>query len=112
MAQVEPYKQTIAQIGGALVFVAAEKKNGMFNPMKFLDQHPVSFPFLLDEDRSVTKNYGVYQRLGIDAINIARPATFVVGRDHTIRYLYVGATQVDRAPIHEVLDALKRAANE
>jgi peroxiredoxin len=112
MAQFEPWKQTIAEIGGGLVYIAAEKKNGMFNPMKFLDKHPVSFPFLLDEDRAVTKNYGVYHRLGIDAINIARPATFVIGCDQTIRYLYVGASQVDRAPIEQILDALKRAANE
>jgi peroxiredoxin len=112
MAQFEPYKQTISEIGGALVYIAAEKKNGMFNPMKFFEEHPVSFPFLLDEDRSVTRTYGVYHRIGIDAFNIAHPATFVVGRDQTIRYLYVGATQLDRAPINDVLDALKRAANE
>jgi peroxiredoxin len=112
MAQFEPWKKTLDEIGGSLVYIAAERKNGMFNPVKFLDEHPVSFPFLLDEDRAVTKNYGVYQRLGVDAINIARPATFVVGRDQTIRYLYVGASQTDRAPIEEILDALKRAANQ
>ncbi len=94
------------------MYIAAEKKDGMFNPQKFLEAHPVAFPFLLDEDRAVTKAYGVYQRLGIDAINIARPATFVVGRDQRVRCLHVGATQLDRAPIEEVLDALKRAANE
>lgn len=112
MAQLEPWKETIDAIGGGLVFVAAEKKNGMFNPQKFLDEHPTPFPFLLDEDRSVTKAYGVYHRLGIDAINIAHPATFVVGRDARIRYSYVGANQTDRAPIEQVLDVLKRAANE
>ena len=109
MAQFEPHKDGIQKAGG-LVFIAAEKKNGMFNPMKFLEAHPFSFPFLLDEDRTVTKSYGVYQRLGIDAINIARPATFVVGRDGTIRYLYVGSSQVDRAPLDEVLSALEGAA--
>lgn len=112
MAQLEPWKKTVDEIGGALVFIAAEKKQGMFNPMKFLDEHPTSFPFLLDEDRSVTKAYGVYHRLGMDAINIARPATFVVGRDQNIRYLYVGADQLDRSPIEEVMDSLKRASME
>jgi peroxiredoxin len=112
MAQLEPWKKTVHEIGGALVFVGAEKKEGMFNPMKFLDEHPTSFPFLLDEDRSVTKAYGVYHRLGMDAINIARPATFVVGRDQKIRYVYVGANQVDRSPVEEVLESLKRASME
>jgi peroxiredoxin len=82
----------------------------MLNPQKFVDDHPVSFPFLLDEDRSVTKKYGVYHLLGIDAINIARPATFVIGQDGIIRYLHVGSSQTDRAPTEEVLKALKQAA--
>jgi peroxiredoxin len=112
MAQLEPWKETIASFGGGLVFIAAEKRSGMFNPQKFLEEHPTPFPFLLDEDRNVTKAYGVYHRLGVDAINIAHPATFVIGRDGVIRYIYVGASQTDRAPIEPVLDALKRAANE
>ena len=111
MAQFEPLKDKIQKIGG-LVYVAAQKLGGMFDPQKFLDGHPVGFPFLLDQDRSVTKMYGVYNRLSIDAINIARPATFVVGQDGIVRYLYVGSTQVDRAPVVEVLDALKQAAKK
>jgi peroxiredoxin len=107
MAQLESMKDEI-KARGALVFAAAEKERGMFNPRKFLTQHPVSFPFLLDEDRAVTKSYGVYQRLGRDAINIARPATFVIGRNGIIRYLYVGADQKDRAPVEQVLNALQQ----
>jgi peroxiredoxin len=110
MAQLEPLSKEIESAGGWLVYIAAEKKNGMFHPQKFLDEHPISFPFLLDEDRAVTKAYGIYQRLGLDAINIARPATFAIGRDGVIRYIYVGSSQVDRAPVQEVLDALRRAA--
>jgi peroxiredoxin len=106
MAQFEPLKDKIEELGG-LVFIAAQKRGGMFNPQKYLEDHPVSFPFLLDEDRSVTKQYGVYHLLGIDAINIARPATFVIGQDGEIHYLYVGSTQVDRSPAEEVLKAMK-----
>ncbi len=111
MAQFEPLKDKIQKIGG-LVYIAAQKKGGFgpMNPETFLEEHPVSFPFLLDEDRSVTKQYGVYHLLGIDAINIARPATFVIGRDGVIQYLYVGSNQLDRAPSEEVLKALKTAA--
>ena len=108
MAQFEPLKDKIQQVGGA-VFIAAERKGGMFNPVKFLGEHPVSFPFLLDEDRAVTKSYGVYQRLGVDAINIARPATFVIGQVGKIAFVYVGSCQVDRAPIEHVMDALQKA---
>lgn len=110
MAQFEPMKGEIEAAGGLLIYVAAEKKNGMFNPQKFLTEHPISFPFALDEDRAVTKAYGIYQWIGVDAFNIARPATFVIGRDGIIRYIYVGASQLDRAPMDTVLNELRRAA--
>jgi len=111
MAQFEPLKDKIQKLGG-LVFIAAQKNGGVFNPQKFLADHPISFPFLLDEDRSLTKQYGVYHLIGIDAINIAHPASFVIGQDGTIRYLYVGSSQTDRAPTDEVLRALKQAAKD
>jgi peroxiredoxin len=108
MAQVELLKDKIQGMGG-LVYIAAEKKNGMFNPQKFLEEHPVSFPFLLDEDRAVTKTYSVYHRLAVDAINIARPATFVISQDGTVKYAYIGSSQLDRAPFENVLEALQKA---
>src|SRR5689334_17076211 len=108
MAQVEPKKNEI-ESAGSLTYIAAEKRDGLFKPEKYLIEHPISFPFLLDEDRKVTKAYGVYQRLRLDAINIARPATFVVDASGTVRYIYVGANQADRAPIEEVLAALRGA---
>ena len=109
MAQFEPVKQQIEAIGSAL-FIAAEKRGGMFKPEKWVANHPLPFPFLLDEDRGVTKSYGVYQRLGLDAIDIARPATFIVDAQGSIRYIYVGASQSDRAPLEEVLQELAKAA--
>jgi peroxiredoxin len=108
MAQFEPYKDRIAK-AGSLLYVAAEKRGGMFKPEKFLAEHPVSFPFLLDEDRKVTKQYGIYHRLGLDAINIARPSTFVVDAHRIIRFLHVGSSQTDRAPVDQVVAALEEA---
>lgn len=106
MAQVEPHKHEIEALG-ALLYVAAEKRTGMFHPEKFLREHPISFPFLLDEDRKVTKSYGVYHRIGKDAFNIARPATFVVDKGGVARFAYVGIDQRDRAPIEAVLHVLR-----
>jgi peroxiredoxin len=99
MAQLEPLKDELQQRHVSLLCIAAEKRAGMFKPEKFLQEHPVSFPFLLDEDRAVTKAYGVYQRLKMDAINIARPATFLIGSDGTVRWIYIGDGQTDRAPL-------------
>jgi peroxiredoxin len=108
MAQFEPVKSELDQAGAQVVFIAAEKRDGMFKPVQFLEKHPVTFPFLLDEERTVTKAYGLYHRLGKDAINIAHPATLVIDGNGTVRYIYRGENQMDRAPIEQVLEAVKK----
>ncbi len=108
MAQFEPHKNEIGRTG-TLIYIAAEKRTGIFKPEQFLHKNPVSFPFLLDEDRTVTKQYGVYHRIGKDAFNIARPATFVIGRDGVIRHIHVGKDQHDRADMRAVLEAFQKA---
>jgi len=108
MAQFEPMKAELEQAGVQAVFIAAEKRDGMFKPVKFLEKHPVSFPFLLDEDRTVTKAYGLYHRLGKDAINIAHPATLVIDRTGMVRFIYRGDSQTDRAPMEQVMEAVKK----
>lgn len=95
------------QAGAELAFIAAEKRNGVFKPAKFLEKHPISFPFLLDEDRVVTKAYGLYHRIGMDALNIAHPATLLIDRERVVRYIYRGDNQHDRAPLEDVLKAVQ-----
>lgn len=109
MAQLGSYEKRIDDIGADLILIAAEKRGHMFKPEEFLRKHPIPFPFLLDEDRAVTRLYGIYHSLGTDAIRIAHPATFVVGRDGIIRYIYVGSSQTDRSPVEEVIEAAKNA---
>ncbi len=108
MAQFEPFKNEI-EGAGSLLYIAAEKRSGLFKPEKYLAEHPISFPFLLDEDRAVTKAYGVYHRLAHDAFNIARPATFVADRKGVVRFVYVSSNQKDRADVGLVLQNLKTA---
>ena len=107
MAQFESRKQEIDAAGAQVAFVAAEKRGGWWKPDKFLEKHPISFPFLLDEDRAVTKAYGLHHTFGVDAVNIAHPATFAIDRGSVVRYLYRGDNQNDRAPLDEVLKATK-----
>jgi peroxiredoxin len=108
MAQLEPHQDEIGR-AGSLLYIAAEKRGGLFKPEKYLAEHPISFPFLLDEDRAVTKAYGIYHRLGRDAFNIARPATFVVDRTGVVRFAYVSSDQKDRADVKLVLEQLQSA---
>jgi len=110
MAQFEPHKKEIEQLGAGLVYIVAEKRRGIWKPLKYLTRHPAAFPFLLDEDRAATKAYGLYHAFGHDAIRIAHPATLVVDGAGIIRYIYRGKDQLDRAPLEEVLAALKQVS--
>ena len=116
MTQLESEKTKIEAAGAQLAFLAAEKRDGMWKPGKFLEKHPIASIFLLDEDRAVTKAYGLYHALGTDAIRIAHPATVVVSRTDNdrggvVRYIYRGDNQLDRAPLDEVLRALQEKYN-
>ena len=62
---------------------------------RYVEETGLPFHILLDEDRAVTREYGVWHRLGLDAWNIARPAVFVIGRDAIIRAVFVGETQAE-----------------
>jgi peroxiredoxin len=121
MAQFESRRPELEAVEAQLAFIAAEKRDGVWRPGRFLEKHPISSVFLLDEDRVVTKSYGLHHTLATDAINIAHPATLVIccdndrnddyrsndDRSGVVRYIYRGDNQLDRAPLDEVLGALR-----
>ncbi len=106
MTQFESRRTETEAAGAQLAFIAAEKRDGVWRPESFLEKHPIASVFLLDEDRAVTKAYGLHHALGTDAINIAHPATLIIDRGGMVRYIYRGENQLDRAPLDEVLGAL------
>ena len=106
---MEPFKPELDKSGASLVLIAAQKRGGMFAPEKYLEEHPTSFPYLLDEDRSVTKAYGVYHRLGVDAIDIARPATFIVDAAGKVQFIFVGSVQTEMAPLESIRRELEKS---
>jgi peroxiredoxin len=56
------------------------------------------------------KAYGVWVRVNFESVNISRPAEFVLDKDKTIKYIYIGRIQTDFPPdeqIFEALDSLK-----
>jgi peroxiredoxin len=111
MAQFEPYKDKIEN-AGTLAFMAAEKHDRTYkNPVQHFRENPIPFLYLLDEDRSVSKQYGVYTRFDLQSINIAKPATFIVGREGMITFAYVGG-RTDRAPLEQVIAAFEETAKK
>jgi peroxiredoxin len=111
MAQFESLKNEIEQAGAQVAYIAAERREGMFKPAKYLREHPSSFPFLLDEERSVTKAFGLHHRFGHDAFNIAHPATLVIDKGGVVRFIYCGISQTDRIPVTAVVEVLKKLEN-
>ena len=68
------------------------------------------FPLLSDPDAAVAVAWDVYDPVGGTHGPIARPAIFVVGRDLSVPYAYVGRDFADRPPnpaLYGALDALK-----
>jgi len=92
MAQFESRVAEIEAAGAELAFIAAEKRDGVWKPGKFLEKHPIASVFLLDEDRVVTKAYGLHHALATDALNIAHPATLVIDQGGILRYIYRGSS--------------------
>ncbi len=75
---------------------------------RYVQETGLPFHVLADERRGVTKAYGVWHRLGLDAVNIARPALFAVDRDGIIRAIFVGEKQTEYPEREEILELAAR----
>lgn len=66
----------------------------------YVEDNGLPFNILVDENREVSKQYGVWQRLGLASWNLARPALFLIDRLGRVRYSFVADSQ-DEFPAHE-----------
>lgn len=103
LAQLRADQPTFAARGVRLLGVVAQKRQRL---AAFLAENPLDFPILADEERSVTKAYGVYVGFNAESFRIARPSSFVLDGAGIVRYLHVGSNQFDRPQPREVLAAL------
>ena len=71
---------------------------------RYVEDNGLPFYILVDETREVTKAYGVWHRLGLDAWNIARPALFVIKATGRIQAISVGESQ-EEFPTSDEIDA-------
>jgi peroxiredoxin len=107
MAQVESSYDEFTKAGAEVVFITAQKIEGVFRGKEHVEKKQYRFPVLFDEMRKVTHAYGVYHAFGMDAYNIAHPATFVIGRDGKIRWIAVSPNQKERPEVKEILSAIE-----
>ncbi len=71
---------------------------------RYVEESGLPFRILVDESREVTKRYGVWHRLGLDAWNISRPALFVIDRTGVVRAVFVGESK-EEFPSAQQIDA-------
>ena len=69
----------------------------------YLKEQNFPFEVLLDENREVVKAYGVWHRIGLDAWNTSRPAVFLIEKDRSIRYSFIGQSQREFPSLEELL---------
>ena len=72
---------------------------------RYVEDNGLPFHILIDSTRDITKQYGVWHRLALDAWNIARPALFVIDRDGILLAIFVGETQ-EEFPSSDEIDAI------
>jgi peroxiredoxin len=89
----------------AVIFCQGRKSVG-----SWLEKRPYPWPILADEDRNVAKAWDVYQRIGLDAIHIARPAMFLIAPNGFVRAARVGSSQTDLPGREWILSAIEAPA--
>ena len=60
---------------------------------RYIEETGLPFDILIDARRDVVRAYGVWHRIGLDALNISRPAVFLIDPDGSIAYSFVGDHQ-------------------
>lgn len=76
-----------------------------YTNQKFAESVGAKFPILSDFNREATTAYGILRDLG-DLRNVSERAAFVIDRDRTIRYAWVG----EHPGVFPPLDEIKAAA--
>jgi peroxiredoxin len=72
----------------------------------YIEETGLPFDILIDERRDVVRAYSVWHRAGLDAWNISRPAVFLIDRDGSVPYSFVGDNQREFPSQQELLATL------
>lgn len=103
--RVRPLHADVARQGVDLVGVVCQGRHWVAS---WLGVNSLPFPLLVDEERTAARAFGVYKLLGLDGVNIARPASFLVDARGQIVWAYVGRDKTDRPGDESLLAALAR----
>jgi methyl-accepting chemotaxis protein len=95
-----------AALGSTVMAVVSQRSEKV---RRYVEANAPPFDLLVDDSRDVVKAYGVWQRVGFDAWNIARPAVFVIDPSGVIRYVFVADWQTEFPARDDLIAALAQA---
>jgi peroxiredoxin Q/BCP len=90
-----------------IVFIAAQKIDGFFKGKEHVDKNAYPFPLLFDEDRRVSRDYGVRDLVSYDTINLARRSIFLVDGEGSVRWIAVSPHQWEAPGIQDILKTIE-----
>lgn len=90
--------------GIQILGIAGQNLNGI---QAYVDKEGIEIPILSDEKRAVIKEYEVFVPIKWDSFRIAIPSTYVLDKNHTIQYSYIGDSQFDRPAVEEIIQIAK-----
>jgi glutaredoxin-dependent peroxiredoxin len=83
------FKDSMAQLGKANAQVFGISVDTFFALKAFQDQQKLTFPLLSDFNKTVIRDYGVFNEDMIGLKGIAKRATFVIDKDGIVRHAEV-----------------------
>ena len=101
-------KQRIEDLGGNLLIVSCEDPGSAGS---YLDTGTCPFSLLVDPAFEASRAFGVFQKFSWGAVNVARPASFIIDRCGFVRHSRAGSSPIDAAPVETLLekfDALRK----
>jgi peroxiredoxin len=79
---------------------------------RYVEEAGLPFDILVDDTREALQAYGVWQRIGFDAWNIARPALFLIDRGGIVRYSFIASSQFEFPTHDQIIDEIVRLTTD
>lgn len=95
----------IKDAGAELITVSADNQSFAWSMSMATG---AKFQILSDSDHKVIETYGILN--AAEHGGIAKPATFLVGKDGRVRYAYVGKDAGDRPPDDVLIQEIRKLA--
>lgn len=102
-------KERIEELQGNLLIISCEDPASAGD---YIDAGTCPFSLLVDPAFEASQAFYVFQKFSWGAVNVARPASFIIDRCGFLRYCRTGSSPVDAAPLEELLGSLRSLRDE